>query len=73
MAQLEIRIRHEEDAEAVPLAEVPFKPDAIDSIVETIARWGINANGQDYDRDKLSGQFIKDESGAYFEVFVGSL
>lgn len=73
MAQLEIRIRHEDDTEAVPLAEVPFKPDAIDSIIETIARWGINANEQDYDRSQLSGQFIKDASGAYFEVFVGSM
>ncbi len=58
-----VYVRHEYDADAKYLADVPFE--ALDSVIPTIARWGI-----DGEQPELSGQFSCGEAGVHFEVII---
>lgn len=70
--QLKIKIRHESESSesAVQLAEVPFRPDAIDTIISTIEGWGLIDVTRNLAAEDLVGQFIKTETEAYFEVVI---
>lgn len=65
---IEIRIRHVDETKARHLMDWP--PTDLDSAIPTIQAWGINAYGETYDAG-LSGQFVLDDTGAYFEITIG--
>jgi hypothetical protein len=79
---INIRIRHEDEANALPLGQMPFDPlmrQAGEMILEAVLRWGIylgaeyeTVGGGITDANRLSGQFVVDsEAGeAYFEIIV---
>lgn len=58
-----VKIRHEDDAEANFLADVPFAD--LDTVIPTIRSWGIE--GEELE---MSGQFVNTPFGAYFEVIL---
>ena len=63
----QIRIRHELDAKAQILGDVPL--DQIDTVIPTIQSWGITTPYSDYP-EGMFGQFVYTDTGAYFEVVV---
>jgi hypothetical protein len=79
---INVRIRHELEADALPLGQMPFDPLMIragEQILEALLRWGIylgpeyeTVDGGIGDSRRLSGQFVADtEAGeAYFEIIV---
>ena len=60
----QVRLRHQDDARAHPIAEAPF--DKLGGVIPTLKSWGI----ADYEDRGLSGQFVYDELCAYFEVII---
>lgn len=70
--QLKVKIRFQSEtaAEAVELAEVPLRPEALDSVIPMIQSWGlVDGDGNLVDTD-LVGQFVKDGADAYFEIVI---
>ena len=70
---MEVRIRsaNEPSSASRLLAEIPFRRDAIDSVIPTLADWGVFSTGHSLaGADDLSGQFVDDGEKAYFEVIV---
>jgi hypothetical protein len=65
----DVRIRHEHEARAHHLGDVPLATDALEGVLATIRSWGITAHGYEIEPD-LFGQFVIDDTGAYFEVVV---
>jgi hypothetical protein len=70
---MEIRIRlYDDDTESRVLAEIPFRKDAIDSILPTLSDWGVvDRIGRSYTGSEISGTFVDDGTSAYFEVILG--
>ena len=69
---MEVRIRHANDTESRLLAEIPFRPEAIDSVIPTLGAWGVvDSSGAMWETDALTGQFVDDGTKAYFEVVIG--
>lgn len=66
----EVRIRYEEDPEALPLGDVPFFD--LDQVVHFLSKWGVN---YEYDSDfaygNITGEFVISDGKAYFEVMLG--
>lgn len=58
-----VKIRHEDDAEANFLADVPFSD--LDTVIPTLRSWGFEGEALE-----MSGQFVNTEFGAYFEVIL---
>ena len=70
---MEVRIRsaNEPSSASRLLADIPFRRDAIDSVIPTLADWGVFSTGNSLaGADDLSGQFVDDGEKAYFEVIV---
>ena len=68
---MEIRIRIADESESRLLAEIPFRRDAIDSIIPTLGAWGvIGSDGETYAESDLSGQFVDNGTSAYFEILL---
>lgn len=70
---MEVRIRtaNEPSSSSRLLAEIPFRRDAIDSVIPTLAAWGVFSVGHSMaDESDLTGQFVDDGEKAYFEVIV---
>ena len=69
---MEVRIRSANDSTSRFLADIPFRPEVIDSIIPTIGAWGVvDAVGHMFDQKELTGQFVDDGEKAYFEIIVG--
>ena len=66
---VEVRIRLASDARSSHLGEVPFTDVGLDSVFRLVEMWGLQSDGCD-DLDMV-GQFVLDDSGAYFEIVVG--
>lgn len=68
---IEVRIRHESDAEAVRLCDWPATQ--LDDVIPAIKQWGVFdvANCDAYDVDaEMTGQFAFSPSGGFFEVVI---
>jgi hypothetical protein len=53
------------------LADIPFRPDVIASIIPTLGSWGVIANGAGpHEEESMIGQFVDDGTKAYFEVVI---
>lgn len=71
MANLEVRIRHVDESDALPFAEIPFRREAIDGVLNLIYSTGGNLFGLSVaDEVELSMQFSEDGEKAYLEVIV---
>ena len=70
MANLEVRIRHEDEPDSIPLTEIPFGPEAIDSVVSTVKAWGLTYRGDGEAGDRIYGQFAVQDGRAFFEIVV---
>jgi hypothetical protein len=67
---IEVRVRHINEARGVHLCTWPSTQ--LDEVIPTLSRWGLNAADQSDISDTACGQFVVDESGAYFEVMYGN-
>lgn len=69
---MELRIRSVNEATSRLLADIPFRRDVIDSVIPTLASWGVFSSGHSLaGEDEMTGQFVDDGEKAYFEVIVG--
>ena len=66
---MQVRIRHENDCEALPLGDVPFANDSINEAIRLISSWGIAVDG-DTENGGTSGQFVYEDGAAYFEILI---
>jgi hypothetical protein len=66
---INIRIRLESEARAVPLCTWPVTE--LDSLISTISRWGLRIDGNDDASGLAFGSFVYQDNEAYFEVTVG--
>ncbi|OZF40769.1 hypothetical protein CH296_00495 [Rhodococcus sp. 14-2496-1d] len=67
----EIRLRHRDYADAIPIGEVAF--DQVDTVIPMLTKWGLNVSGEGFvDTGDLSGTFtIEHDTGiGYFEVVI---
>jgi len=68
---MEVRIRSAEDTTSRLLADIPFRPDVIDSVIPTIGGWGVFTPEHSLATESdLTAQFVDDGEKAYFEVVV---
>lgn len=68
---MEVRLRSAGDTESRLLAEIPFRPEVLDTVISTLGGWGVvDSNGRMWDGEALSGQFVDDGTKAYFEVVI---
>lgn len=67
---IQVQYREEESDEGVPVAEVPFRREAIDAIIPLIQSWGLANAGADSSitTDLLYGQFRVLADRVIFEV-----
>jgi hypothetical protein len=66
---IEVRIRHEYDANAVHLCTWPATE--LDDVIPTIKSWGLSGIGRDLDYDpELTGTLVYSPQGGYFEVII---
>lgn len=70
MMNLEIRIRNKDEARARPLAEIPFREEVIENVLDVIGSIGGYIGGTEIDRDSLSFQFADNGEKAFLEVIV---
>lgn len=70
MMNLEIRIRNKDESRARPLAEIPFREEVIENVLEVIGGIGGYIGGMEIDRDNLSFQFADNGEKAFLEVVV---
>jgi hypothetical protein len=68
-ALINVRIRMESEARAVPLCTWPVTE--LDSLIDTITRWGLRIDGNDDASGLATGSFVFQDNEAYFEVMVG--
>lgn len=68
-ALIAVRIRMESEARAVPLCTWPATD--LDSLINTITRWGLRVDDNDDASGLASGSFVFQDGEAYFEVMVG--
>lgn len=69
---MEVRIRSTNDTDSRFLTEIPFRPEVIDSIIPTLASWGVFTSDNSLaDEKDMTGQFRDDGAKAYFEIIVG--
>ena len=69
---MEVRIRSANDTTSRFLADIPFRPEVIDSVIPTLAAWGVFTSGHSLaGAESMAGQFVDDGEKAYFEVIVG--
>lgn len=69
---MEVRIRSANDTTSRLLADIPFRPDVIDSVIPTIGGWGVFTSEHSLATvSDLTGQFVDDGEKAYFEIIVG--
>lgn len=68
VALIEVRIRMESEARAVPLCTWPSTE--LDSLINTINRWGLRVDGNDDASGLACGSFVFQDGEAYFEVMV---
>lgn len=64
---IEVRVRGADEVDGKFLCRVSHA--ALDSVIAELTRWGIYWDG-DMHRE-TAGQFVLDDSGAYFEVIIG--
>lgn len=69
---MQVRIRHVDDAEATILGDIPLTKEAVESVIPLLSSWSVSSPYGIYDYTEISGQFSVDETGAYFEVLLGS-
>jgi hypothetical protein len=69
--EMQVRVRHELEAKAILLGDVPFLE--VDKVIPKLSEWGGFMFPGDVALSNLSGQFVVDhDTGeAYFEVMVG--
>lgn len=68
---MEVRIRMANESESRFLADIPFRPDVIEGIIPTLAKWGVfMSNNSLATAEDLSAQFVDDGDKAFFEVIV---
>lgn len=67
---IEIRIRHEDDARAVPLCT--WDASRLDDLIPLIEHWGL-AYHYDTTERGLSGGFVVADGAAFFEVLIHEL
>lgn len=65
----EVRIRAQDWSKPLSLGDVPLLD--LDSVIPMIKQWGLEVDRDYKDTDDLFGQFVVDDSGAYFEVRIG--
>jgi hypothetical protein len=69
---MELRIRSANDATSRFLADIPFRPEVIDSVIPTLAAWGVFTSDHSLaDEADMTGQFVDNGEKAYFEVVIG--
>ena len=68
---IEVRIRHHDDDSAVHLGDVPLTEAGLSEALRLVRAWGIFTVQDGLETPDLSGQFVIDASGAYFEIIVG--
>lgn len=64
----QVRIRHESDTESTSLGQVELDRDALNRLIPTLRGWGVVVDGEEV--SEMTGQFVLDETGAYFEVVL---
>lgn len=70
---MEVRIRSADDSTSRFLADIPFRPEVIDSVIPTLAAWGVfTPNHSLADEGAMVGQFVDTGEKAYFEVVIGA-
>lgn len=70
MANLEIRVRREDDTESTYLAEIPFRNEAIDSVIPLIQAWGLSYEGDGGAGENVYGRFVVQKGKGFFEVVI---
>lgn len=71
MANLEVRVRHINEDDALPFAEIPLRREAIDGVLNLIYSTGGALFGLSLaDEVELSLQFAEDGEKVYLEVIV---
>jgi len=71
MANLEVRVRHQSDARAMPFGEIPFRQEVIENVVSVIEAVGGEFGGVSIPDDAtLMYQFAEDGEKAFLEVVV---
>lgn len=71
MANLEVRIRHVDEADALPFAEIPLRREAIDNVLNLIYSTGGNLFDLNLATEAaLSLQFADDGEKVYLEVII---
>lgn len=70
MAALEVRIRLASEARAMPFAEIPFRQEVIEGVVDLIDGVGWSIGGLTTGEADLSYQITDDGEKAYLEVIV---
>jgi hypothetical protein len=65
--EVQVRIRHAEEARAVPLTIWPVT--GLEGLVRHLKSWGVYDETED--DAELVGQFVIDGGEAYFEIIVG--
>lgn len=66
MSTINVRIRHEDDADGVPLCTWEIAD--LDRLIPVLKRWGVYV--AETEATEMSGQFTVTDSEAYFEVIV---
>ena len=69
---IEVRIRTQDDLKSTFLCATDMTSDALTGVFVTLNEWGIRSDvtPDGGGRADLSGSFVLDETGAYFEVVV---
>lgn len=69
---MELRIRSQGDSTSRFLADIPFRPEVIDSVIPTLSSWGVFTDEHSLAEEKdMFGQFVDNGEKAYFEVVIG--
>ena len=69
MGTVPVRIRHIDDAKAVPFTEWPLND--LGSVIREVKAWGLSDADGSVDLDDMFGQFVVTGTEAYFEVIIG--
>lgn len=69
MNQITVRIRHEDNVEAVHLCT--WEVDRLDELIPMVRRWGLSYGGESsYSDWEIVGEFRLDETAAYFLLLL---
>ncbi|MCZ4069247.1 hypothetical protein O1W71_16375 [Microbacterium sp. H37-C3] len=70
---MELRIRSANDSTSRFLADIPFRPEVIDSVIPILAAWGVFTNDNSLAGEAdMTGQFVDNGEKAYFEIVIGA-